>query len=82
MGLTEYPRESLGYSIKSTSVTKTFVANQPKGKYEVVWEDGTATRYKTKRAWVVKDLLAHGGSRVYKLTTGETMRTNLVVRED
>ena len=41
----------------------------------------TASRYKTKRAWVVKDLLAHGGSRVYKLTTGETMRAKLIVRE-
>ena len=67
--------------LASPSVTKEFVANQPKGKYEVVWEDGTATRYKTKRAWVVKDLLAHGGSRVYKLTTGETMRAKLIVRE-
>ena len=67
--------------LASPSVTKEFVANQPRGKYEVVWEDGTATRYKTKRAWVVKDLLTHGGSRVYKLTTGETMRANLIVRD-
>lgn len=67
--------------LASPSVTAKFVANQPKGKYEVVWEDGTATRYKTKRAWVVKDLLAHGGSRVYKLTTGETMRAKLIVRD-
>ncbi len=37
--------------------------------------------YKTKRAWVVKDLLAHGGSRVYKLTTGENMRAKLIVRD-
>ena len=68
--------------LAAPSVAKTFIANQPKGKYEVVWEDGTATRYKTKKAWVVKDLLAHGGSRVYKLTTGETMRAKLIVRED
>ena len=68
--------------LASPSVTKEFVANQPRGKYEVVWADGTATRYKTKRAWVVRDLLAHGGSRVYKLTTGETMRAKLIVRGD
>ena len=71
--------------LASPSVTKEFVANQPnqpKGKYEVVWEDGVSTRYKTKRAWVVKDLLAHGGSRVYKLKTGETMRAKLIVRGD
>lgn len=67
--------------LASPSVSKKFVANQPKGKYEVVWEDGAAKRYKTKRAWVVKDLLAHGGSRVYKLTTGETMRAKLIVRD-
>ena len=67
--------------LASPSVTKTFVANQPKGKYEVVWEDGVSTRYKTKRAWVVKDLLAHGGSRVYKLKTGEMMRASLIVRD-
>lgn len=67
--------------LASPSVTKEFVANQPKGKYEVVWEDGTATCYKTKRAWVVKDLLMHDGSCVYKLTTGETMRANLIVRD-
>ena len=66
--------------LASPSVTQTFVANQPRGKYKIVWEDGTATRYKTKRAWIVKDLLVHGGSRVYKLTTGETMRANLIVR--
>lgn len=67
--------------LASPSVTKTFVANQPRGKYEVVWADGTTTRYKTKRAWVVKDLLAHDGSRVYQLTTGETMRAKLIVRD-
>ncbi len=66
--------------LASPGVTKAFIANQPRGKYKVVWEDGTATRYKTK-TWVVKDLLAHGGSRVYKLTTGETMRANLIVRD-
>lgn len=38
--------------------------------------------YKTKRKWIVKDLLAHGGSRVYKLTTGETLRASLIIRED
>lgn len=63
------------------STAKEFATNQPKGKYEVVWEAGVSTRYKTKRAWVVKDLLANGGSRVYKLTTGETMRANLIVRD-
>ena len=67
--------------LASPSVSKEFVANQPQGKYEVVWADGTATRYKTERTWVVKDLLAHGGSRVYRLTTGETMRANLIVRD-
>ena len=68
--------------LASPSVTKVFLSNQPKDKYKVVWEDGNYDCYKTKRAWVVKDLLAHGGSRVYKLTTGETMRANLIVRED
>lgn len=68
--------------LASPSVTKAFVSNQPRGKYKVVWEDGTSTCYKTKRAWVVKDLLEHGGSRVYKLTTGETLRADLIVRED
>lgn len=68
--------------LASPSVTKAFVSNQPRDKYKVVWEDGTSTCYKTKRSWVVKDLLEHGGSRIYKLTTGETMRANLVVRED
>lgn len=67
--------------LASPSVAKTFIANQPKGKYEVVWEDGATTCYKTKRAWVVKDLLAHDGSRVYKLTTGENMRATLIVRD-
>ena len=67
--------------LAAPSVTKTFVANQPEGKYEVVWEDGVSTRYKTKRVWVVKDLLAHGGSRVYKLKTGESMRAKLIVRD-
>lgn len=68
--------------LASPSVTKAFVSNQPRGKYKVVWEDGTSTCYKTKRAWVVKDLIAHGGSRVYKLTTGEIMRADLIVRGD
>ena len=67
--------------LASPSVTKTFVSNQPRSKYKVVWEDGEYNYYKTKGAWVVKDLLAHGGSRVYKLTTGETMRANLIVRD-
>lgn len=67
--------------LASPSVTKAFFSNQPRDKYKVVWEDGQYNYYKTKRAWVVKDLLAHGGSRVYKLTTGETMRASLIVRE-
>ena len=68
--------------LASPSVTKEFIANRPRGKYKVVWEDGEYTYYKTKRPWIVKDLLAHGGSRVYKLTTGEKMRAKLIVRED
>ena len=68
--------------LASPSVTKEFIANRPRGKYKVVWEDGEYTYYKTKRPWLVKDLLAHGGSHVYKLTTGEKMRAKLIVRED
>lgn len=68
--------------LASPSVTKAFVSNQPRGKYKVVWEDGDYAYYKTKRKWIVKDLLAHGGSRVYKLTTGETLKASLIVRED
>lgn len=67
--------------LASPSATKAFFSNQPRDKYKVVWEDGQYDCYKTKRAWVVKDLLAHGGSRVYKLTTGKTMRASLIVRE-
>lgn len=67
--------------LASPSATKVFFSNQPKDKYKVVWADGGCDCYKTKRAWVVKDLLAHGGSRVYKLTTGKTMRASLIVRE-
>lgn len=67
--------------LASPSVTKAFFSNQPKNKYKVVWEDGQYNCYKTKRAWVVRDLLAHGGSCVYKLTTGQTMRASLIVRE-
>lgn len=67
--------------LASPSVTKEFVANQPKGKYEVVWEDGEHSYYKTKRAWIVKDLLAHGCSCDYTLKTGETMRAQLIVRD-
>lgn len=68
--------------LASPSVSKAFLSNQPRGKYKVVWEDGDYYYYKTKRKWIVKDLLEHGGSRVYKLKTGETMRANLIVRED
>lgn len=53
---------------------------KPNGDF--VWEDGDYAYYKTKRKWIVKDLLAHGGSRVYKLTTGETLKASLIVRED
>jgi len=67
--------------LASPSVTKEFIANQPKGKYKVVWEDGEYEYYKTKRSWIVKDLLANGGSYVYTLTTGETMRAKLIVRD-
>lgn len=67
--------------LASPSATKAFFSNQPRDKYKVVWADGGCDCYKTKRAWVVKDLLAHGGSRVYKLTTGKTMRASLIVRE-
>lgn len=67
--------------LASPSATKAFFSNQPRDKYKVVWADGGCDYYKTKRAWVVKDLLAHGGSRVYKLTTGKTMRASLIVRE-
>ena len=63
------------------SVAKAFVSNQTRGKYKVVWEDGEYAYYKTKRAWIVKDLLEHGGSCVYKLTTGETLRANLIVMD-
>lgn len=45
--------------LASPSVTKAFVSNQPRGKYKVVWEDGTSTCYKTKRAWWLLCLQAH-----------------------
>ena len=67
--------------LASPSVTQAFVSNQSRNKYKVVWEDGEYEYHKTKGAWIVKDLLEHGGSCVYKLTTGETMRANLIVRD-